>query len=54
LYDVVIEDTDDLIEISLTVSKGWNWYAKAVRNIINYCVERRIIDKSKAIELKEF
>ena len=50
---VVIADIDDLIEVCLTVNSGWNWYAKAVRNLINYCIERRLIDKGWAAELKE-
>jgi len=53
LDGATIESIDDLIEICLTVNKGWNWFAKAVRNLINYCVERRIISKGWAAELKE-
>lgn len=51
--NTVIESVDDLVEICLTVTAGWNWWAKAVRNLINYCVERRLIDKGLAVELKE-
>ena len=53
LMGVTITCVDDLIDISLTVNGGWNWYAKAVRNLINYCVEKRIISKPVATELKE-
>ncbi|MEL4306460.1 integrase, partial [Methanococcoides cohabitans] len=52
LIGIVIEDVDDLIKISSTVHKGWNPYAKSVRNLINYHLEKRLISNSGAIELK--
>jgi intergrase/recombinase len=53
LTDVVIEDLDDLVDISSTVKKGWNPFAKSVRNLINYSREKRLISKEWGIELKE-
>lgn len=48
-----IEEIDDLLQLSSQVDGGWNWYAKAVRNLINYYWEKRLISKEFGIELKE-
>ena len=53
LKGTIIEDTEDLIEISHAVYVGWNWYAKGTRNVINYFTEKRLISKEWSIELKE-
>ena len=53
LTDVVIEDIDDLTNISSTVKKGWNPFAKSIRNLINYSMEKRLISKEWGLELKE-
>ncbi|MBP2030674.1 integrase/recombinase [Methanohalophilus levihalophilus] len=47
-----ISDIDSLLDVSMGVDKGWNWYAKAVRNLINYYVEKRMISAYFAAELK--
>jgi intergrase/recombinase len=53
LAGVRIKNTDDLIEVSLMVQAGWNHFAKAVRNLINYHLDKRLISKEFALELKE-
>ncbi|SES63126.1 Intergrase/Recombinase [Methanococcoides vulcani] len=53
LKGVVIENIEDLINISTTVNKGWNSFAKSIRNLINYSIEKRLISKEWGIELKE-
>ena len=53
LTGVVIEDIDDLINISSKVKKGWNPFAKSIRNLINYSTEKRVISKDWGLELKE-
>ena len=53
LTGFTIQEINDLIAINQVVKSGWNWYAKAVRNLINYCVEIGIISKEQANDLKE-
>jgi len=53
LSDSKIEGIDDLLNISAGIDSGWNWYAKSVRNLINYYWENRLISKEWGIELKE-
>ncbi len=50
---VVINNREDLITVCDKVEYNWNWFAKAVRNLINYYVDKRVIDKPTAVELKE-
>jgi intergrase/recombinase len=53
LSDVIIYDRLDIAELSMTVTSGWNWYAKAVRNYINFLEEKGMISISQAQEWKQ-
>ncbi len=47
----VIRNIDDILEIAKHV-KSWNWFARSVRNLINYCMQKGIVTKEQANELK--
>ncbi|MDK2939653.1 MAG: hypothetical protein PWQ51_1818 [Methanolobus sp.] len=53
LSNVTIYDRLDIAELSMTVTRGWNWYAKAVRNYINFLEEKGMISISQAQEWKQ-
>ena len=53
LDGAIISDVKDLVKVCDRVSTGWNWFAKAVRNLVNYCIDKRLISKSWGIELKD-
>jgi len=50
--NVSIQTESDIKEISKTVTKGWNWYAKAMRNYIHFLEEEKIISTDQAKEWK--
>jgi intergrase/recombinase len=53
LSDVIILDRLDIADISMTVKHGWNWYAKSVRNYINFLEDKGLISVIQAHDLKQ-
>ncbi|NPE30644.1 hypothetical protein HNV12_22345 [Methanococcoides sp. SA1] len=50
---MTLQDRRDIVQISSTVKKGWNGYAKAVRNFINFIEDQGLITSQQAIEWKK-
>ncbi|AKB85995.1 integrase [Methanococcoides methylutens] len=53
LTDVPLRDRRDIANISSTVDKGWNNYAKATRNFINFLEDQDLITSQQATDWKK-